>query len=64
MTPIYKHLPGIYIALGGGIREQAEEIGKVAVGGAAAVIAAHAAVGIGKKILSIRCGSDKKEDEE
>ena len=63
MMPIYKHLPGIYIPAGGGIREQAEKMGKVAVGGAAAVIAAHAAAGIGKKLFSLRCSGDKDKEE-
>ena len=66
MMPIYQHLPGIYIPVGGGIREQAEKMGKFAVGGAAAVIAAHAAAGIGKKIFSMKCSSeeDKKDKDE
>ena len=60
MSPFYEHLPEIYIPAGGGTREEAEKVGKVAIGGAAAVIAAHAAIGIGKKLL----GSKKKDEED
>ena len=61
MSPFYSHLPEVYIPAGKGIREEAENIGKVAVGGAAAVVAAHAAIGIGKKILARKSPSKEKE---
>lgn len=62
MSPFYEHLPSIYIPVGGGVREEAEKVGKFAVGGAAAVVAVHAAVGIGKKLFSLRCSTKKKKD--
>jgi len=64
MSPFYQHLPEIYIPAGGGIRQRAEDLGKLAVGGAAAVVAAHAAAGVAKKAYkSIKC-SKTSEDEE
>ena len=61
MSPFYEHLPGVSIPGGGGIRTEAEKIGKVAAGGAAAVVAAHAAVGVIKKVIK---GVSQKETSE
>ncbi|MBA2848127.1 hydrogenase small subunit [Thermosulfuriphilus ammonigenes] len=60
MTPFYEHLPEVYIPAGGGIRKEAEKIGKVAVGGALAVVATHAAVGVIKKM--VKSGQEKEEE--
>ncbi len=63
MSPFYEHLPKIYIPAGGGIRAEAEKVGKVAVGAAAAVVAAHAAAGVVKKAVKSVSGR-KSSDEE
>ncbi|OAQ20990.1 hydrogenase small subunit [Thermosulfurimonas dismutans] len=64
MTPFYEHLPKIYIPAGGGIRAEAEKVGKVAVGGAAAVVAAHAAAGVIKKAVKSFGRKGNQESEE
>ncbi len=60
MSPFYEHLPEIYIPAGGGIRKEAEKIGKLAVEGAIAVVAIHAAAGVTKKLIK---SATKKEEE-
>ncbi len=64
MSPFYEHLPDVRIPAGDGIYVEAEKIGKWAVAGAAAALAGHAALGVGKKVLDSRkCSSDSgKED--
>ena len=61
MSPFYHHLPKIYIPVGGGIRAEAEKVGRVAVGAAAGVVAVHAAVGVIKKAAKGLKGSEKEE---
>ncbi|CAG35303.1 hydrogenase small subunit [Desulfotalea psychrophila] len=61
MTPFYERLPNVKIP-GTGIVADADKIGKVLVGATAVGVAAHAAIGIGKRLIK---GKPKeKEDKE
>ena len=51
MSPFYKRLPGIKLPFGNGIVEGADEVGEKVLGVAAAAVAVHAAVGIGKRLI-------------
>ena len=51
MSPFYKRLPGIKLPFGNGVVEGADEVGEKVLGVAAAAVAIHAAVGIGKHFI-------------
>jgi hydrogenase small subunit/[NiFe] hydrogenase small subunit len=52
MTPFYERLPGVTLPMAGGAVEGANSAGKKILGITAAAVGIHAAVGIGKKIIS------------
>lgn len=52
MTPFYERLPGVGIPGGDGVVTKAEDAGKKVLGLAAAAVGIHAAVGIGKRLVS------------
>jgi len=51
MSPFYKRLPGVKLPFGNGVVEGADEVGEKVLGVAAAAVAFHAAVGIGKRFM-------------
>ncbi len=60
MSPFYKRLPGVKLPFGNGVVEGADELGEKILGVAAAAVAVHAAVGIGKHL--VKSGSKEEED--
>lgn len=64
MTPFYERLPGVSIPGGGGIVTEADNAGRKILGVTAAAVGIHAAVGIGKKIISCKSCSSSTEEQE